>query len=223
MTAAIAALAAGRGPAGRRRQARADRRARRSRLRPARPRDGHPAGRRHRHPRARAVPRPALPRGGGPGVRAAAGRPRPAPPSTSTKLAAARDLVLVEGAGGLLVRYDRAGATHRRPGRRAARAGPASSTTAPALARSTTPRSPSRPLAARKIVSAGVVIGSWPARARPRRAREPDRPRSRSRAARSPACSPRARARWAGGPFSPSRRPGLSPSLGGTRGSAEAP
>ena len=59
------------------------------------------------------------------------------------QLQAEADLVLVEGAGGLLVRYDPAGAHDRGPGRHAGRAG-AGGHRPPGSAPSTTPPSPWR-------------------------------------------------------------------------------
>jgi dethiobiotin synthetase len=78
------------------------------------------------------------------------------------KLAASRDLVLVEGAGGLLVRYDPAGATIADLS--AALNAPALVVTAPALGTLNHTALTLEALTARKIVSAGVVIGSWPDR-----------------------------------------------------------
>jgi dethiobiotin synthetase len=78
------------------------------------------------------------------------------------KLADACDLVLVEGAGGLLVRYDPAGATIADLS--AALNAPALVVTAPALGTLNHTALTLEALAARKIVSAGVVIGSWPGR-----------------------------------------------------------
>lgn len=79
-----------------------------------------------------------------------------------TELATARDLVLVEGAGGLLVRYDPDGTTI---------ADLASMLDAPAVVVVTAGLGTlnhtaltREALAARKIISAGVVIGSWPRR-----------------------------------------------------------
>jgi dethiobiotin synthetase len=78
------------------------------------------------------------------------------------KLADSGDLVLVEGAGGLLVRYDRAGATIADliAGLRA----PALVVTTPGLGTLNHTALTLEALAARKIEGAGVVIGSWPAR-----------------------------------------------------------
>ena len=93
------------------------------------------------------------------------------------KLAAERDLVLVEGAGGLLVRYDPAGAHARRPGDRAARQrrsrrrrrrGGLGTLNHTALT--------CEALRSRGLACAGVVVGSWPRASRPRRAGEPGRP-----------------------------------------------
>jgi len=77
------------------------------------------------------------------------------------KLAASRDLVLVEGAGGLLVRYDAAGATLADL---AARCGaPVLLVTAPGLGTLNHTTLTCEALAARRLALAGVVIGSWPA------------------------------------------------------------
>jgi dethiobiotin synthetase len=78
------------------------------------------------------------------------------------KLAESSDLVLVEGAGGLLVRYDQAGNTIA--GLSAALRAPALVVTAPVLGTLNHTALTLEALAARKIVSAGVVIGSWPDR-----------------------------------------------------------
>jgi dethiobiotin synthetase len=78
------------------------------------------------------------------------------------KLTDSCDLVLVEGAGGLLVRYDPAGATIADLS--AALNAPALVVTAPALGTLNHTALTLEALAARKIVSAGVVIGSWPGR-----------------------------------------------------------
>jgi dethiobiotin synthetase len=77
-----------------------------------------------------------------------------------TALDAARDLVLVEGAGGLLVRYDGKGATIADLA--AALEAPALSVTAAGLGTLNHTALTLEALAARKITSAGVVIGSWP-------------------------------------------------------------
>jgi dethiobiotin synthase len=78
------------------------------------------------------------------------------------ELARSRDLVLVEGAGGLLVRYDQAGATIADLS--AALHAPALVVTAASLGTLNHTALTVEALAARKIVSAGVVIGSWPDR-----------------------------------------------------------
>jgi dethiobiotin synthetase len=78
------------------------------------------------------------------------------------KLADSRDLVLVEGAGGLLVRYDPAGTTLADLS--AALHAPALVVTTPVLGTLNHTALTLEALAARKIVSAGVVIGSWPDR-----------------------------------------------------------
>jgi dethiobiotin synthetase len=82
-------------------------------------------------------------------------------------LAAHRDLVLVEGAGGLLVRYDADGATLPDLATALGRQG----LDAPALVVATAGLGTLNhtaltleALAARKIISAGVVVGSWPDR-----------------------------------------------------------
>jgi dethiobiotin synthase len=80
------------------------------------------------------------------------------------KLADSRDLVLVEGAGGLLVRYDKAGATLADL---AAMCGaPVLLVTAAGLGTLNHTALTLEAIAARKLRLAGVVIGSWP--------REPD-------------------------------------------------
>ena len=79
-----------------------------------------------------------------------------------TNLEATRDLVLVEGAGGLLVRYDEKGATIADLA--AALDAPALIVTAAGLGTLNHTALTLQALAARKIASAGVVIGSWPDR-----------------------------------------------------------
>jgi dethiobiotin synthetase len=80
------------------------------------------------------------------------------------KLADSRDLVLVEGAGGLLVRYNPAGATLADL---AAMCGaPVLLVTAPSLGTLNHTALTLEAIAARKLPLAGVVIGCWP--------REPD-------------------------------------------------
>jgi dethiobiotin synthetase len=76
------------------------------------------------------------------------------------KLAESRDLVLVEGAGGLLVRYDTDGRTIADLAR-ALRA-PVVVVAAAGLGTLNHTALTCEALAARKIVSKGVVIGSWP-------------------------------------------------------------
>jgi dethiobiotin synthetase len=75
-------------------------------------------------------------------------------------LAATRDLVLVEGAGGLLVRYDSEGATIA--GLAAAEEAPALIVTAAGLGTLNHTALTLEALAARKVHMAGLVIGSWP-------------------------------------------------------------
>jgi dethiobiotin synthetase len=75
-------------------------------------------------------------------------------------LAADRDLVLVEGAGGLLVRYDADGATF--PDLAAALDAPALVVTTAGLGTLNHTALTLEALAARKIARAGVVVGSWP-------------------------------------------------------------
>jgi dethiobiotin synthetase len=78
------------------------------------------------------------------------------------KLADSSDLVLVEGAGGLLVRYDPAGTTIADLS--AALHAPALVVTTAALGTLNHTALTLEALAAREIVSAGLVIGSWPGR-----------------------------------------------------------
>jgi dethiobiotin synthetase len=78
------------------------------------------------------------------------------------ELAAVRDLVLVEGAGGLLVRYDPAGATIADLA--VALAAPAVVVAAAGLGTLNHTALTCEALAARKVASAGVVVGSWPRR-----------------------------------------------------------
>jgi dethiobiotin synthetase len=75
-------------------------------------------------------------------------------------LAEARDLVLVEGAGGLLVRYDPAGATIADLA--AALDAPVVVVAAAGLGTLNHTALTCEALAARKIIRRGVVIGSWP-------------------------------------------------------------
>jgi dethiobiotin synthase len=80
-------------------------------------------------------------------------------------LAATRDLVLVEGAGGLLVRYDREGATIADLATVLNRQGldaPALLVTAAGLGTLNHTALTLEALAARKVRAAGVVVGSWP-------------------------------------------------------------
>ena len=76
------------------------------------------------------------------------------------KLAESRDLVLVEGAGGLLVRYDPDGGTIA--GLAAALAAPVAVVAAAGLGTLNHTALTLEALAARKLAPAGVVIGSWP-------------------------------------------------------------
>jgi dethiobiotin synthetase len=78
------------------------------------------------------------------------------------KLATERDLVLVEGAGGLLVRYDPAGATIADLA--IALDAPVLTVAAAGLGTLNHTALTLAALAERKIISAGVVIGSWPGR-----------------------------------------------------------
>jgi dethiobiotin synthetase len=80
----------------------------------------------------------------------------------AAKLASSRDLVLVEGAGGLLVRYDRAGTTLADlAGWLAA---PVLLVTEAGLGTLNQTALTLEAMAARGLALAGVVIGSWPAR-----------------------------------------------------------
>ena len=83
------------------------------------------------------------------------------------RLAAARDLVLVEGAGGRLVRYDHAGATIADLATALSARGldaPVVIVTAAGLGTLNHTALTLEAAAARKLVVAGVVVGSWPAR-----------------------------------------------------------
>ena len=77
-----------------------------------------------------------------------------------TALGASRDLVLVEGAGGLLVRYDDKGATIADLA--AALEAPALIVTAAGLGTLNHTALTLEAAAARKVRTAGLVIGSWP-------------------------------------------------------------
>ena len=130
------------------------------------------------------------------------------------QLGADADLVLVEGAGGLLVRYDPAGGTI---------ADLAGMLDAPVLVVTTAGLGTLNhtaltleALSTRRLAAAGVVIGAWPAEARPGRTRQPDRPgRHRGAAAGGRPAGQR-------GPAGPGRFPGHGPepgsalALGGT-------
>jgi dethiobiotin synthase len=78
------------------------------------------------------------------------------------KLAESRDLVLVEGAGGLLVRYDPGGGTIADLA--AALDAPVAVVAAAGLGTLNHTALTLEALAARKLAPAGVVIGSWPRR-----------------------------------------------------------
>jgi dethiobiotin synthetase len=78
------------------------------------------------------------------------------------QLAASVDLVLVEGAGGLLVRYDRAGATIADLA--AMLAAPVLVVVSPGLGTLNHTALTLEALSARRLGPAGVVIGSWPSR-----------------------------------------------------------
>jgi dethiobiotin synthetase len=97
----------------------------------------------------------------------AAARARGLPPldlaraaSEVRSLAATRDRVLVEGAGGLLVRYDRGGATLADLAR--ALAAPVLVVTEAGLGTLNTTALTLEALSLRGLVLAGLVIGSWP-------------------------------------------------------------
>jgi dethiobiotin synthase len=76
------------------------------------------------------------------------------------KLAESRDLVLVEGAGGLLVRYDPDGGTLA--GLAAALAAPVVVVVAAGLGTLSHTALTLEALAARKLIGEGVVVGCWP-------------------------------------------------------------
>jgi dethiobiotin synthase len=81
------------------------------------------------------------------------------------RLAAARDLVLVEGAGGLLVRYDAGGTTIADLATMLNRQGldaPALVVTAAGLGTLNHTALTIEALRARKVAEAGIVVGSWP-------------------------------------------------------------
>lgn len=83
------------------------------------------------------------------------------------ELSATRDLVLVEGAGGLLVRYDKRGATIADLAAMLTTQGldaPALIVTAAGLGTLNHTALTLEAAAARKVRAAGVVIGSWPRR-----------------------------------------------------------
>jgi dethiobiotin synthetase len=77
------------------------------------------------------------------------------------QLAASADLVLVEGAGGLLVRYDPAGATIADLA--AMLGAPVLVVTTPGLGTLNHTALTLEALGARRLTAAGVVIGAWPA------------------------------------------------------------
>lgn len=78
----------------------------------------------------------------------------------AAKLAVEHDLVLVEGAGGLLVRFDEAGGTLADTARLLA--APVLLVASPGLGTLNTTELTSRELTTRDLELAGVVIGSWP-------------------------------------------------------------
>ncbi|MBZ3902104.1 MULTISPECIES: dethiobiotin synthase [Streptomyces] len=78
----------------------------------------------------------------------------------AAKLAVDHDLVLVEGAGGLLVRFDEAGGTLADTARLLA--APVLLVAPAGLGTLNTTELTARELAARELELAGVVIGSWP-------------------------------------------------------------
>ena len=215
VTAAVAALAAARG-------------ARVAVVKPAqtgvgprrarRPGRRTPAGGRHRPARARPLPRPALPgRGGPPGRGSRRWTCRPARVRLRD-LAADRDLVLVEGAGGLLVRYDEEGATIADLAHALAAA--VLVVVDPGLGTLNHTALTLEAMAHRGLALAGVVIGAWPA--------EPDLAcRSNVRDLETLAARPLAGALRPGpAPSTPpefllAARAGLAPALGGTFDAAD--
>ncbi len=135
-----------------------------------------------------------------------------------TELAADRDLVLVEGAGGLLVRYDDEGATIADLARTLSAA--VLVVVDPALGTLNHTALTLEALAHRGLTLAGVVIGAWPA--------APDLAcRSNVRDLETLAARPLAGALPAGAgaldaaEFLLAARDGLAPSLGGTFDAAD--
>ena len=169
---------------------------------------------------ARARP---LPRAAGPGHRRpAGGAPALGPAAAAARRARAaadHDLVLVEGAGGLLVRFDDDGGTL---------ADVAAKLAAPVLvvatrrARHAQPhRADGRGAAPRGLTCAGVVVGAWPA--------DPDLA-ARCNLVDLPAVTgvpllgalPAGAGRARAGRVRPSARHGLAPALGGTMADSRA-
>jgi dethiobiotin synthetase len=128
------------------------------------------------------------------------------------QLATERDLVLVEGAGGLLVRYDPAGTTIADLA--VSLGAPVLTVVAAGLGTLNHTALTAAALSCRKIISAGVVIGSWPASpALADRANLADLPV----AAGSPLAGilPERAGALARAPFLAAARAGLSARLGG--------
>ena len=129
------------------------------------------------------------------------------------ELAEDRDQVLVEGAGGLLVRYDPAGTTIADLA--AMLDAPVLIVTAPGLGTLNHTALTLEALAARKLACAGVVIGSWPSR--PGLADRHNLADLATLAGRPLAgCLPEGAGRLRGAGFLTLARRGLAPALGGT-------
>ena len=133
-------------------------------------------------------------------------------------LADTRDLVLVEGAGGLLVRYDDEGATIADLARDLAADVVVTVDPAPRHAQ------PHRPdpggMAHRGLRLAGLVVGAWPPGAGPRLPQQRPRPRDARRSA-ARRCARRRRGGLDAPEFLLAARAGLAPALGGTFDAAD--
>jgi dethiobiotin synthetase len=130
-----------------------------------------------------------------------------------------RDLVLVEGAGGLLVRYDPAGTTIADLA--AMLDAPVLVVTAAGLGTLNHTALTLEALAARKLTCAGVVIGSWPGRPGPAESCNLD---DLAVLAGGPLAGvlPAGAGRLDPGRFTEAARRGLAPALGGLLGGSRA-